>query len=350
MGARLRVFLTREQDRTLLNLRTEEVPQKVKDRAEVIRLNAHGWYVEKIAGHFNWDEQTVRDVLHKWRKQGLEGLWELPGRGLKPKWKEEDIVFLEECLRVEPRTYNSSQLSQKLKTERNVQLSPDRLRRVLKKGVNWKRARKSHNRKQDALAKAKKQADLEMLELSAAAGEIDLKYLDESGFCMWSEPGYTYYFRGEQKRLEQTKRRGRRLSIIGFLQPIISFVYGLVIGGVNRKSYIEMMEKEAQEASELGRITVIVQDNGPIHRCKEVQDLWSKWELMGLYIFFLPKYCSEMNPIELEWQHLKKDELSGRIFDDELDLAYAVIDGVQARGEKGNYNTERVKFNSSSFS
>ncbi|WP_224092798.1 hypothetical protein [Nostoc sp. MS1] len=27
-----------------------------------------------------------------------------------------------------------------------------------------------------------KQADLEMLELSAAAGEIDLKYMDESGF------------------------------------------------------------------------------------------------------------------------------------------------------------------------
>ncbi|MHC5824706.1 MAG: transposase, partial [Nostoc sp.] len=164
----------------------------------------------------------------------------------------------------------------------------------------------------------------------------------------WSEPGYTYYFRGEQKRLEQTKRRGRRLSIIGFLQPIISFVYGLVIGGVNRKSYIEMMEKEAADASELGRIRVIVQDNGPIHRCSYVQELWSKWEQMGLYIFFLPKYCSEMNPIELEWQHLKKDELSGRIFDDELDLAYAVIDGIQARGEKGNYSTERVKFNSNS--
>ena len=33
MGARLRVFLTREQDQTLLNLRKEDVPQKVKDRA-----------------------------------------------------------------------------------------------------------------------------------------------------------------------------------------------------------------------------------------------------------------------------------------------------------------------------
>ncbi len=185
-----------------------------------------------------------------------------------------------------------------------------------------------------------------MLELAAACGEIDLKYLDESGFCVWSEPGYTYYFRGEQKRLEQTKRRGRRLSIIGFLQPIISFVYGLVIGGVNRKSYIKMMEQEATDAQQTGRIRVIVQDNGPIHRCREVQQLWKKWEIQGLYIFFLPKYCSEMNPIELEWQHIKKNELSGQIFDDELDLAYAVINGVQARAEKGNYSTRRVKFNS----
>ena len=212
----------------------------------------------------------------------------------------------------------------------------------------WKRARKSHKGKQDPVVRETKQSDLDMLELAAAAGEIDLKYLDESGFCAWSEPGYTYYQRGEQKRLEQTKRRGRRLSIIGFFQPFISFIYGLVIGGVNRKSYIQMMELEAQEAEKKGRIRVIVQDNGPIHRCKQVQQLWSKWEQMGLYIFFLPKYCSEMNPIELEWQHLKKDELVGKMFDDELELAYAVIDGVQARGERGNYSTQRIKFNSNS--
>jgi len=184
-----------------------------------------------------------------------------------------------------------------------------------------------------------------MLELAASCGEIDLKYLDESGFCAWSEPSYTYYFKGQQKHLEQTKRRGRRLSIIGLLQKGISFVYGLTIGGVKRRAYIEMMEKEAEEASSTGRMRVIVQDNGPIHRCLEVRQLWSKWEQQGLYIFFLPKYCSEMNPIELEWQHLKKDELAGKMFEDELDLAYAVMDGVEARGKKGNHSTERVKFN-----
>ena len=106
------------------------------------------------------------------------------------------------------------------------------------------------------------------------------------------------------------------------------------------------MEQEAQDAEKTGRIRVIVQDNGPIHRCSDVQQLWSKWEKQGLYIFFLPKYCSEMNPIELEWQHLKKDELAGQMFDDELELAYAVIDGVEARGQRGNYSTQRVKFNS----
>jgi transposase len=75
MGARLRIFLTPQQDQTLLKLRTEDVPQKVKDRASVIRLNADGWYVEKIAVHFNWTPQTVREVLHKWQKLGMESLW-----------------------------------------------------------------------------------------------------------------------------------------------------------------------------------------------------------------------------------------------------------------------------------
>jgi putative transposase len=53
-----------------------------------------------------------------------------------------------------------------------------------------------------------------------------------------------------------------------------------------------------------------------------------------------------MNPTELEWKHLKKDELSWQTFDDELDLVYAVINGFETRGEKGNYRTQRVKFNS----
>ncbi|BAY74084.1 transposase [Nostoc linckia NIES-25] len=133
MGSRLRVFLSPKQDKTLFDLRTADVPQKVKDRAEVVRLSANGWYVEKIAAHFGWTAQTVREVLHRWEKLALEGLWEKPGRGGKSRWVEADMVFLEECLQQEPRTYNSLQLAQKLAKERSVKLSPDWLRQVLKK-------------------------------------------------------------------------------------------------------------------------------------------------------------------------------------------------------------------------
>jgi putative transposase len=57
-----------------------------------------------------------------------------------------------------------------------------------------------------------------------------------------------------------------------------------VIEGVNRKCYIHMIKQEAIDAEKTGRSIVIVQDNGSIHQCREVQKLWSKWDSMGLYI------------------------------------------------------------------
>jgi len=190
-----------------------------------------------------------------------------------------------------------------------------------------------------------------MVELSAAVGEIDLLYLDESGFCMWTPSGYSYFFKGKQKRLEQTKRRGRRLSILGLWQPSVKFTYGLAIGSFTSESYIKIMDEQAvlaeSELKRTGKIRVIVQDNGSIHKSQKVQQKWSQWEAMGLYLFFLPPYCSEMNPIEVEWHQIKAHEIAGQMFEDELDLAYAVMSGVEVRAISGEYSTERFRFNSS---
>jgi DNA-binding NarL/FixJ family response regulator len=66
MGARLRVFLSEIEERTLFELRTATtVPQRLKDRAEVVRLSHQGMYVEKIAAFFKWNEQTVRETLQR---------------------------------------------------------------------------------------------------------------------------------------------------------------------------------------------------------------------------------------------------------------------------------------------
>ncbi len=134
MGCRLRIFLTEEEKQTLEELRrAKEVPQRTKDRAQVLLLNARGLKNEQIAQGLNWAISTVRQTLHRWDKMGLAGLWDAPGRGGKPRYSESDLVYLENCLAQEPRTYNSKQLAKKLASERQVNLSPDRLRRVLKK-------------------------------------------------------------------------------------------------------------------------------------------------------------------------------------------------------------------------
>jgi len=134
MGARLRVFLNAEENRTLFELRrAKTVPQRAKDRAEAIRLSHQWMYVEKIASFLNWNVRTVRETIHRWEQQGLGGLWDAPRPGPKKRWHSCDLEALESCLRQEQRTYNSQQLAQKLKNERNVELSPDHLRRILKK-------------------------------------------------------------------------------------------------------------------------------------------------------------------------------------------------------------------------
>jgi hypothetical protein len=187
-----------------------------------------------------------------------------------------------------------------------------------------------------------------MLQWAAAAGAIDLCYLDESGFCLWMPASYSYFFQGEQKRLEQTERRGKRISILGLLQPRVRFDDSLVVGSFDAERDIRMRDEQARQAQPqfeaTARIRVIVQDQSPVHTSQQVMAKGQEWQACGLYGFFLPKYGSELNPIETEWHQLKAHELRAQMFDHELDLAYAVSDGIEARAQAGGYQAERFRF------
>jgi transposase len=134
MPAALHIVLTEDEDRTLSELRVATtVSQRTRDRAHMLRLNAQGWTAPAIAEIFECQEHTVRETIRRWQQQGLGGLWDASGRGAKAKWQEADMVYLEQCLEQEPRTYNTQQLSRKLEQERQVNLSADRIRRILQK-------------------------------------------------------------------------------------------------------------------------------------------------------------------------------------------------------------------------
>jgi hypothetical protein len=172
--------------------------------------------------------------------------------------------------------------------------------------------------------------------------------LDEAGFCLFSPVSYSYSRIKQQKCLEQVLTRGTRISILGLWQPQQQFEYALAQGGFDSESYMKVMdwiaEKAALTLEQTGRVTVVVQDNGSIHKQAVVRQQWQRWQDQGLFLFFLPPYSAEMNRIEDQWHQLKAHEIAGRMFEDEYDLAMAVIQGMEMRSEAGEYLLERFKF------
>lgn len=144
MPARLKICLSESESQELLELKSDiNCPKRTRKRAEVLCLNAQGWTVNQIANWIDWSPNTVRKTIQRWIIEGKEGLWDQPRSGRKPVWKEEDIKYIEErcdCrssgtgeANRSQRTYNSKQLSHLLKKERQVELSSDRIRKILKK-------------------------------------------------------------------------------------------------------------------------------------------------------------------------------------------------------------------------
>lgn len=188
-----------------------------------------------------------------------------------------------------------------------------------------------------------------MLKHWAQQGLLRLKYLDESGCSCQRAVEYSYALRGEQKLIRQRIRRGRRLNIFGVWEPGTQFDYALMVGTLKAPTYVQLMEwlagKAQQHFHATGQITVIVQDNASVHRSQLAQQQISRWREQGLFLFFLPPYSPQMNRIEDEWLHLKRDELASRVFEDEYDLAIAIIDGIENRAIQGQYQVERFTFN-----
>lgn len=189
-----------------------------------------------------------------------------------------------------------------------------------------------------------------MLKKEEEIGNIKLKYLDEAGFSLWSSPSYSYIKIGESKKIHQSKKRGKRLNILGIYEPNKSFNYALKLGSFNQDTLINILDKEAEEAEKFrlkqGQDTVIVLDNYSVHKSAKVKAQQKQWEKKGLYLFFLPTYSPELNLIEAEWHQIKTHEISGKMFDDEYELVLAVKESLYQRSYDKNLQLNQYYLNS----
>lgn len=134
MPLRLRIQLTEQEKKELITLyQQEKVPKRTRQRIDILMFSDGGWMVSKIAKNLRCSEAMGRRTITRWINQEKEGLFDAPRPGRKRKWKEEDIEYLETCIESDERTYNSRQLSEKLLQDRDLALSAERIRKILKK-------------------------------------------------------------------------------------------------------------------------------------------------------------------------------------------------------------------------
>ena len=124
---------------------------------------------------------------------------------------------------------------------------------------------------------------------------------------------YTWVRRGQRKRVPYENPQGRRLNALaalvwGHAAPALYWV--AKPGSLRAEHLIAFL----QQLPPVPIPTVVVLDNGSIHRSKEVRgavpDLWAR----GVYLYYLPPYSPELNAIERLFRTIKHHELPERTY------------------------------------
>ena len=74
-------------------------------------------------------------------------------------------------------------------------------------------------------------------------------YLDESGCYCESPLVYSYGKKGEQKKIEQNRRKGRRINLMGVWEPNQSMEYAMVASSIKTKTSVSFIEKQGEKAA-----------------------------------------------------------------------------------------------------
>jgi hypothetical protein len=180
----------------------------------------------------------------------------------------------------------------------------------------------------------------------AAAGVIDLVFLDESGFAPTLPTGYTWARKGVRALVRDEPPKGRRLNVLGALAPFGAdpwLIWESTPGKLDAAVLLEFLwHGLAGLATAVGEVPtgyrrsrplVVVLDNYSVHRSKAVTALLPALADTGLRLFFLPPYSSELNRIEPLWRQVKYHDLPVRSYQTLEALRIAVENALQKHAD-----------------
>src|SRR4051812_45579474 len=209
-----------------------------------------------------------------------------------------------------------------------VPRSPGAAGRRSRRG-GWRTRRPRHTLKgrQDAVAVEASRRHLAALKTQAAAGAIDLVFLDESEALTHPYLARCWARRGTELRIE-APGQAKKQAMLGAFDPVQR---GLLVHTSSTKrstDFVDLLDRIGAAYGILERVRplVAVLDNGPIHRSKLTTKALAARPWLTLE--WLPKYAPELNDIERCWRDLKQHYLANRTFADADALTRAVHDAV----------------------
>lgn len=176
----------------------------------------------------------------------------------------------------------------------------------------------------------------------ALLNQIDLRFGDESAFCLEPNVPYGWIRIGEQHGICSSKTG--KINVFGLLNHRGQLTSYTTRGRVNGAQVIEWLDDFAATLLRQ-QATVVVLDNASWHTSAAVRAKTEEWKSQGLELFFLPPYCPHLNIIETLWRKMKHEWLRPQDFNSEAELHQRIEEILTTYGEglfDINFNIEEL--------
>jgi transposase len=291
--------LTKDTTKLLNRIYKHSRHYQVRQRAHCILLSYQGKTIPELIEIFQVSRNTIYNWMNNWESKRLIGLYNCKGQGRKPTFNQAQKLQIKEWVKASPKNLN--QVLAKIKSSWGINTSKETLKGVLKsQSMTWKRFQRGLGGEPEPTEYQEKIAELTKLKELDKKGEIDLRYLDETGFCLTPYIPYGWQEKGVRNLIQS--RRSSRINVLGIMnckQELEAYIFS---GKITSEIIIYCLDKLAEN---LKIRTVVCMDQASFHTSKKIQDKINEWKAKNLEIFWLPSYSPQLNLIEILWRFMK---------------------------------------------
>jgi transposase len=272
---------------------------QTRERAQCILLSDQGFSIPELMKIFGVSRKTIYNWFARWEDRKLIGLYNQKGRGRKSQFNFEQKTQIRAWAKSNPKTLNRVLL--KVKTEWGITVSKSTIKRIIKKSAMvWKRMKRGMSKSPDEWESEVKLPKLEELKERDQKGEIDVRYLDESGFSLM--PYIPYGWQEKNETIVLKSSHTKRINVVGLMNRRNELYYEICSDKIDSEFVINFLDKFSET---LSKTTVVVMDQASIHTSDIMIEKLAEWESKKLHIFWLPTYSPKQNLIEILWKFVK---------------------------------------------